>query len=232
MDKAENSLDASTPKIPAANYTLHNTFNKICPRQTWHRFIARDLGKQEPTKEMAWGKHVHEALDNYLSHEQPMPANLKHHEHLYQFPRDFVIRTEVQLGIREDYSPCNFFDDEVWARGVLDLLIALPSRSAFALLIDHKTGKRREDPTELKFHAVLLKAHKPELTSIKGWYNWLALNQMGDVHDLSDTADMLEEMRMTQERIQRSFLLGYEAFPPRQSGLCPWCPCTFCEFHP
>ena len=177
-------------------------------------------------------RYVHDALESYLNGEKALPANLQPYAHLYQFPNDYVIRAEVHLGMLENGAPCNFYDDNVWARGVLDVLIALPQRPTCALLIDHKTGKKREDATELRVHAVLLKAHKPELTSIKGWYNWLALNEMGEVHDLSDTDETLTTMRKTHDRISRLLLLGREAFAPRQSGLCPWCPVHSCEFHP
>jgi hypothetical protein len=99
-------------------------------------------------------------------------------------------------------------------------------------LIDHKTGKEREEPYELQLHAVLLKAARPELEDIKGWYTWLRSCKMGQVWDLSDTADVLAGIRWTRAKIIDAYSLGAEAFPPKQNGLCPWCPVKQCQFHP
>jgi hypothetical protein len=101
-----------------------------------------------------------------------------------------------------------------------------------ALIIDHKTGKTREDPSELEFHATLLKTHHPELIIIKGWYNWLAQCRMGTVHDLSDTTKTFQRLKQTHDRIKYAFSLGADAFPPRQGPLCGWCPVKQCEFNP
>jgi hypothetical protein len=101
-----------------------------------------------------------------------------------------------------------------------------------AMIIDHKTGKKREDKGELELHAVLLKAKYPHLTTIKGWYNWLQLMQMGAVYDLSDTQRVLGELRLKRAEIARAFSFGTEAFPPRQNPLCPWCPVKTCNYHP
>ena len=182
---------------------------------------------------MRWGKRVHEALDAFIGQGEPLPDELAHHGHLYAFPLgDYTVYSERKLGIREDGSACDFFADDVYARGVLDVVLLPNRRADLAMLIDHKTGKVREEPDELQFHAVLLQAHHPLLRSIKGWYNWLAADKMGTVHDLSDTKKYLQRLSLMQDRIKQAFPLGAQAFPPKQSGLCPWCPVKQCEFHP
>ena len=197
----------------------------------WHSYIARDVEREESAA-LRWGNKVHAALEHYLRDGEELPYSMQHYRSLYTFPAGYDVEAELMLGIRKDGSCCGFFDDDVWARGKLDVVLTCEQKPTFATIIDHKTGKVREDPYELEMHAVLLKAARPQLTSIKGWYNWLAACKMGRVYDLSDTNTVLGGMRWTRQKIEHAFSLGAEAFPPRQSGLCPYCPVKSCEFHP
>ena len=225
-------MDAKvTPtRLPAVSYTFHRNWEN-CPRQAWHVNIARDT-VPAASEAMRWGTRVHEALEKHLGQGEALPPELAHHAHLYQFPVGYEIDAELKLGMREDGSYCDFFDSDAWMRGVIDVLLTKPEQPDWAVIIDHKTGKMREDPAELQMHALLLRAYNPKITNVKGWYNWLRDNQMGRVYDLSDTETMLEQLRKVRDRIEAAYILGERAFPPRQSGLCPWCPCKQCEFHP
>jgi hypothetical protein len=198
----------------------------------WHVYIARDVEREE-SDALRWGNYVHKALEKYLQGSEALPDGLLHYEHLYDFPAGYDVEAELMLGIREDGSPCQFFADDVWLRGKLDVVLTCELRPTMAIIVDHKTGKnRREDPYELALHAVLLKAARPQLTNIKGWYNWLHWNKMGDVHELSDTEALLGGVRWTRGKIEQAFRLGERAFPPKQGPLCGWCPYKACEFHP
>jgi hypothetical protein len=157
---------------------------------------------------------------------------MRHYEPLYRFPDTYDVRAELMLGMREDGSPCPFFADDVWLRGKLDVVLIPEARGDMAFIIDHKTGKPREDPDELRLHALLLKASLPQLDTIKGWYNWLATCEMGRVHDLSDTVSAFDVVRARHNVIRSSYELGEDAFAPKQNPLCPWCPVKACEFHP
>jgi hypothetical protein len=224
-------VDSPNIKLPPVSYSFHNDWEG-CPRRSWHRFIARDLPREPESPALAWGNKVHKALEQHIREKTPLPAEMAHYGHLYQFPDGYDVLAEVQLGIKEDGQTCNFWDPDVWARGKIDVVLA-PPQSGTAIIIDHKTGKNlREDPAELYLHAVLLKAAWPSTERIKGWYNWLHYNKMGQVHDLSDTKAVLGGMHWTRNRIARAFELGYKAFPPKQGPLCGWCPVKHCEFHP
>lgn len=218
-------------KLPAASHTFHTAWGQ-CPRKAWHSYIARDI-EREDTQALRWGRRVHEALEAHLAHGEPLPEELSHCASLYEFKNlGYDVQAEMKLAIREDTAPCDFFDPDVYARGVIDVLVTSPRAPDMAILIDHKTGKVREDKHELELHAMLLKCHRPELRVIKGWYNWLAANRMGVLYDLSDTDAVLERLCAVQERIAHAFTLGAEAFPPKQGPLCGWCPVTKCEYHP
>jgi hypothetical protein len=217
-------------KLPPVNYSLHREFEQ-CPRKTWHLKIAKTVPFEE-TKAIKWGNKVHSAFERRINYGDSFPPGIECYEDYCKFPDHYEVKAELQLGMRENGAACNFFADDVWARGKIDVLCTTPHRPSMAIIIDHKTGKKREDPHELQFHAVLLKAYRPQFTTIKGWYNWLATNEMGRVYDLSDTELVLEEMRGTRVTMERLFPLGERAWPPRQTPLCGWCSVRSCEFNP
>lgn len=204
------------------SYTLLNTFER-CARQAHHRFVLKDQ-KFVETEEIRWGTRVHEAMEARLN-GKPLPDEMKHHEEW--FAELTGAKAEVKLGVRRDWTPCGFFDKDVWFRGKLDVLL---KTALGAVIIDWKTGKRREDADELKIFAALLKAHHPDLQRISGWYLWLKDRSVGRLHDLSDAKTKQAEITGRMERLDRSLATGY--WPPHETPLCGWCSVQSCEFHP
>ena len=202
-----------------------------CPRKAWHVNIARDVPREDSVH-MAWGRKVHEALDKYLKKDEPLPYELRHYEQLYDFPLGYFVETELKLGMTIESEPCDFLDEHVWLRGIIDVVLTSNSSDDMAILIDHKTGRVREDPEELLIHALLLQTHRPDLDRIKGWYNWLKELRMGKVHDLSDTNATYSRLVNEYDKLVRCNALGEPAFAPQQGPLCGWCPVKQCEFHP
>jgi hypothetical protein len=216
--------------LPAASHSFHTAFAQ-CPSKAWHRYIARDV-PVETSDALRWGNKVHAALEAHLRQGDPLPEGLAHYKELYTFPPGYDWLVEQMLGVRNDGSSCDFFADDVYARGVLDLVVFSHKHPNTAMLIDHKTGKVREDPGELRFHAMLLKARYPHLHNIKGWYNWLAICKMGQVYDLTSTEPEWTRIKTRHAQIAQMLALGEPAFAPRQGPLCPYCPVTACRFHP
>lgn len=46
--------------------------------------------------------------------------------------------TELRMGVTRDFQPTGFFSDDVWLRGVIDLILVLDCMDA--VIFDHKTG--------------------------------------------------------------------------------------------
>jgi hypothetical protein len=210
------------------SYTSTRDFS--CKRRYYHQHIARDV-ERESTPAMEYGWLVHKAMEERLKDGIPLPDNLEQFEPfalgIECRPEGLKVDVERRLGMRRDLSACDFHDPGCWWCGVLDVVIR---RDSTALLYDWKTGKRREDPAELKIHAALLKAHHPELETIKGRYVWLREEMAGPVYDLSGFAQTRAEMERLDREIAHS--LRTEYWPPQQSGLCPYCAVKSCEFHP
>ncbi len=70
------------------------------------------------------------------------------------------------MGLTKDFEPCKFRSENVWFRGIADLLII---DGDHAHLVDYKTGKSSQyaDRKQLELLALLVFKHFPEVKSIK-----------------------------------------------------------------
>ena len=162
--------------------------------------------------------------------ERSGPAGMEKYEALAAPLARLGGNAEHALGIRGDGTVCAFFDSDVYLRGKIDFSY---THNTDAILFDWKTGKRREDRSELAVHAVLLKALQPTLQKITAHYVWLQDNEVGKAHDVSDTETKLAEIRSTMNTVKNC--IEIEDFPKRPNPLCggEWgsCPVADCEFR-
>jgi len=214
-------------KSPAWSHSLLHSYD-ICPYQAYRTYVVRDI-PWEATPAKDFGNAAHKALELRLSARIRLPKDFAKHEGLVLPIDQFTGEKhyEWKLGMREDGSPCDFHsDDRVWGRGVLD--VALINGST-AMILDWKTGKKREDPTELAVQAVLLQAHRPTLERIIGRYIWLRTGELGQPHDVSDTPVKLASIRQKMERFHMNERSG--DWQKRSNVLCGWCSVRNCEFN-
>lgn len=202
------------------SYTLLNTFER-CKRQAHRRYVVKDLPK-EKSVHLDWGQRVHDAMEEAIR-GAPLPDDMLQWEHFLS-PLGGAV-AEAKLGVKEDWSPCGFFDPKCYFRTKIDVSMVKGNAAA---IVDWKTGKRREDADELEINAALLKAHMPELETITGWYVWLKDNALGTVHDLSATAGKQAEISRRMSVVRQSEQMSY--WPPTENALCGWCPVKDCEF--
>jgi hypothetical protein len=212
-------------------HSYTSTSDLHCKRKYYHKHVARDV-EREDTPQMEYGRLVHDAMRGRIEDYDDLPDNLYQLEEFAlaldkAMESGLVVEAERKLGMTRDYKPCDFHDPACWWCGILDVVIR---DHQTALMYDWKTGKVREDPTELKMHAALLKAHHPELEVIKGRYIWLRTSELGNVYNLAGFAQTRAEMERIDKEIVHSFRNEY--WPPQQSGLCPYCAVKSCEFNP
>lgn len=215
-------------KLPPLHFTLLNTWS-ICPHQAMRRYIAKDLPRTAPNKEMKWGDDVHKAFEARLLNRTPFPAEMAEYES-YVIPIEpFPKEVELKLGMTRSGHSCSFFDnDRVFFRGKLDTVIRGPTCSA---LYDWKTGgSKYEDPLELQTGAMLLAAHDDSDKGIVGSYVWLKENRIGTKYDLGGAlaatwSIVLDFADKIQEAINKNY------FPKLPGPLCGWCSVKDCQFN-
>lgn len=86
------------------------------------------------------GDAVHLALSNFIGRSIVLPAEWKAELEDYAKAlkgRAGVKKVEMRLGIRKDFTPCDYFDKDVYARCIIDYF-NLNTAGDTVLLVDHK----------------------------------------------------------------------------------------------
>ena len=210
-----------------ASHTFLDTFER-CPKQAWHRYVAKDLPFVE-TEQMRWGNRVHTAFERRLNYRnEPFPEGMEAFE---KFAAPVAAHTykyiEEKMGMTLDGRSTGFFDDRVWCRGKADAALV---NAHTALILDWKTGKRREDPAELERFAYLLRAMNGALKTFVGRYVWLKDDKLGDEHRL-DPDKRLAADRLLMDQVAELQRRG-EPWPAHENGLCKaYCDVLSCQFN-
>lgn len=203
-----------------------------CPRQYHHVKILKTV-KSQPTEATMYGERVHKAFEEYVRDGTPLPAAFEAYRHFVEplaaHPGD--IYCETKLAIRADFSPCGFFDKDVWYRGLPDYL-AISKSGKTALVGDYKTGKssRYADTAQLELMAAMVMLHHPTVDKVKGALLFVVV---GDIIKAEYTRDQLPEILSKWAgragAIEKAADVG--VWNPRSSALCKFCPVTSCEYH-
>lgn len=196
-----------------------------CPFQYNEVVVAKRV-KDTQSKAGAYGEQMHKAVEMRVGNGTPLPPNFAHYERVAAAVVDIPgeKHAELKLGVREDLSPCEFWDKSGWFRGIVDLLIL---RGDHGLVIDWKTGKYRGSDDQEKRCAALVFAHFPQLQSISSRFIYLKEGHIAKETFWRDDMDSLvQSARSTAADIEESARCG--KWVKRPSGLCGWCPVQHC----
>lgn len=196
-----------------ASHTFLDTFER-CPKQAWHKFVAKDLPFIE-TEAMKWGIRVHDALERRVRDKTPLPEGMGSYEKFAQALDYRPCHVETKLGMTVGGKGTGFFSPNVWCRGKVDVAT---TQGSVCVILDWKTGKPREDEAELERFAYLLRANNDDLQYFKGRYVWLKEDRLGQEHDLDPDARLAKDKRIMDqvETLQKHGV----AWPAHENGLC------------
>ncbi len=213
--------------MTAWSYSSIKTFEQ-CPKKYFHLKVAKDV-KDEPGEAADYGTAVHLAAEEFIRDGKPIPEKFAYIrpvvERLAAIPGDK--HAELKLGIRKDFSPCGFFDKDVWWRGIADLLIINGHK---AHCVDYKTGKSAKyaDLKQLDLLAGAVFSHFPEVTVVK---SALAFVVSGDfipkTHMRVEKRTYLSVFDTQLEQLDAAMENG--VFNAKTGPLCGWCPVESCE---
>lgn len=127
---------------------------------------------------------------------------------------------EYQMAVNRQLEPVDWFAKDVWLRSIADVLI-VDGDTAYCL--DYKTGKVKDNPTQLQLFAAMVMWHFPQVNKVKTSFIWL-------VHDKTTNATyerrFLDALwRALEPRfIKVQDTINVDVYTPKPSGLCGWCP--------
>jgi len=211
------------------SYSSITTFEK-CPKQYYHLYVAKDI-KQDPNqKHFLYGNEVHKAAEEYVRDGVPLPTKFSE----FQTPLDMLKRIpgekkcELKLGLTKDLEPCEFFGDNVWWRGAIDLLI-LDKENKTATIIDYKTGKSQyADTRQLGLLSIAVFKKFPEIEKIKAGLMFLVSKEIIK-EEYNNTR--IDEMYTEWDRLILRMNTAYDSgvFNPIPNFACKsFCPVQSC----
>lgn len=199
-----------------------------CPKQYYHMNVSKDF-KDEDSEWSVEGKVIHDAMYQRVLKGKPLPLPLRNHEPIAAkfAAAEGEKHGEMKLAINKKFEPVDYFAPDVWLRVVIDLLIIKDGK---AIIVDWKTGKVKDDFTQLSLTAAVLRQYMPEIEFFTVVYVWLKSKSVTrrnlTVSKLKDVwSALLPRSRAIEEAIATT------TFPARQSGLCRFCPVRTCPHY-
>ena len=218
--------------MTAWSYSSINTF-KQCPKKYYHLKVAKDV-KDKGSTATLYGQQVHQAAEDYIASETPIPAKFKFLTPIVKALNAIEGEKlcEMKLGVAqtdEGYKPTTFFAKDVWWRGIADLVII---NGDTAHSIDYKTSKnaRYADTKQLDAVAAALFVHYPQLKKIR---SALAFVVSKDFIKKEHTVD-LKDSYFASFKPDLDRLAAAEdsdVWNAISGPLCGWCPVVSCEHH-
>lgn len=196
-----------------------------CPRQ-YHEVRILKKFKSQPTEATSYGERVHKAFEEFVRDGAPLPAAFEAYRKFVEplAVADATIYCEEKLGIRADFTPCGFFDKDVWYRGLPDYL-AISRSGKVARVADYKTGKssRYADTAQLELMAAMVFIHHPTVEKVKGALLFVVV---GDIIKAEYTRDQLPEIlsKWAGRASAIESALDVGVWNARPSALCKFCP--------
>lgn len=206
-----------------ASYSFFNDLEN-CPKKAQHKYVLRDLPREDKTPEQIWGNVVHEAFANRINDGVVLPVELQRYEPVLAVFDDKPAFAELKVGVTAEGRTTQFYADDAMVSGTADNVVMIPT---LVDLTDWKTGKDKyETPFELELHALLIAArfdYQP--AQYIGRYVYVGLDKVSETYDLSDVGATWAKVLRFMEQAN-----AYNGeWPATPNPLCGWCPVKMCK---
>jgi len=202
---------------------------ETCPRQYYHVRVVRDT-VEPPSEHLTWGNAVHKAFELRVSEGAPFPTGMEQWEPIARrltVPEGDVL-VEAQVAMTKSLVEVDWFAPDVWVRAVLDYVRIKGNKG---LILDYKTGKRKDDKTQTELFAAVAMAKWPVLERVYTGFVWLK-DKVVDTQEYTREnipaiwGSLLPRVTRLQQAYQE------QTWPARPSGLCrKHCAVTTCEHN-
>ena len=209
------------------SYSSLSEFESCPARYAAKRFYCTTV--EPETEQQIWGTRVHKAFEERIRDGKPFSED---------FPPNYETWAKVlsalpgekfferQFAVKTNHQPCSWFEGT--GRGVVDLLIL---HEGTATVIDYKTGKKKDDKTQLDLFAWFVVNEYDfdrKIEKVKSRYIWLKDNSTtGGELSYLDAKLVMNKMLPRIEAMERAW--DAQNFPCFPSGLCVgWCPVEEC----
>lgn len=214
-------------KVMPLSYSRLSTFEQ-CESKFDYLYVSKRV-QDQGSEVSEYGNRVHEVLELYgkgeldqatLSEEgkQTLGKWGKIVDKLLAKEGDKYF--EYQMAVNAALQPVDWFASDVWIRSIADVLV-VDGDTAYCL--DYKTGKVKDNPTQLQLFAAMVMWHFPQVTTVKTSFIWLKFNEVTNTkYERRFLESLWNGLRPRFKKVQEVIDLG--VFKAKPSGLCPWCP--------
>jgi len=222
---------SSKPPSPAPwSFSRIKAFD-TCPKQFYHTAVLKQFPYVE-SDAMRYGTEFHKAAEDFIRDGTPVAERFAFAQPvldaLASKPGDK--HCEYKFGLTAELEPCGFFDDDVWFRGIVDLIII---DGDVATIVDYKTGKsaRYAEKGQLELMALAMFKHFPQVTKVRGGLVFVIANEaVKSTYSLDGTSALWKKWLTEYAKMDKAFEVG--VWNPRPSGLCRrHCPVTECAHN-
>jgi len=202
------------------------SFSKIkdfeqCPKQYYHKHILKEVPFVQ-TEAILYGNEFHTMAENFIGSGVAIPKKFSFAEKALVSlqNRKGTKHVEVKLGITEDLEACGFYDDDVWFRGIADLLI-INEDTGTATVVDYKTGKSSKyaDKGQLELMALAAFAKYPSVKKVRAALLFIVCNDLiKDVYEEYDKTKLWKKWLGKYNRMATA--AEQDVWNAKPSGLC------------
>jgi hypothetical protein len=202
-----------------------------CPKQFYHTHVLKQYPYQE-TEAMRYGTEFHKAAEEFIRDGTPVPARFAFAAPALQVLADKPgdKHCEYKFGLTDELKPCTFFAEDVWFRGIVDLLIV---DGDTAWMIDYKSGKsaRYAEKGQLELMALAMFRHFPQIQHIRAGLLFVIANEfVRDAYPRKGSKDLWLKWLSEYAKMETAFSAG--VWNPKPSGLCKkHCPVLECPHN-
>jgi len=185
------------------------------------------------TEQIKYGKELHSAAENYVKNNTEMPEQFAFMNPVLKALLSKPGRKfpEHEMALTDNLRPCNFKSDDMWVRGIADLLI-VDDDNLTAWVVDYKTGNNKyPDVDQLILMSLLVFANFPHIRQVKSALLFVVKETM--VKHKMSVDDVPAAWQRYRERVAKLHAcFEHDVWNPTQTPLCGWCPVKGCEFNP
>lgn len=203
-----------------------------CPRRYHEVKVLKNYPAPE-TEQMRYGKELHKAAELYIKEGTPFPEHFSFMQPvltalLTKPGRRFA---EHEMALTETLAPCDFKAEDVWVRGIVDLLI-VDDDNLTAWVVDYKTGNNKyPDTDQLILMELLVFAHFPHIRQVNSALLFVVKESMVK-HKMSIEEKEANWWRYRERVAKLAACFENDVWNPHSTPLCNWCPVKKCEFNP
>lgn len=200
-----------------------------CPKKYYHLYVAKDV-KDADSDAAAEGKVIHDAMKKRVIDSVPLPLNLRHFE---KIGAKFAASPgekhgEMKLAINRKFEPVGYFAPDTWLRVVIDLTII---KGPQAIVVDWKTGKRKDDGTQMMLNSAVLAQWMPEIKLFTAVLVWMQSSEITPpfTYTRASFPEIWTKLLPRVEKIEAA--RKTTTFPANPTPLCGWCPVKECPHY-